>query len=361
MSDKHDLQGTARRCGLALALAIAAGSGSVAGARGSAALASYDVDPARISISGLSSGGYFAMQMGIAYSALFRGVGVLAGGPYDCARAAILALCMYNATPDLGPALANLHAWSGTRIDDLAHVAAQRIYILTGTYDATVGPNVTRQVERLYLDGGIAPAENVRYERIEGAGHTFPTDFDSRDDNPCALSLTPYISNCRFDAAGALLQWIHGTLAPRNTGRRTGALLAFDQTEFVASGKGMSRSGWVYVPTRCAAGAAACGLHVALHGCLQDHATIGDDFLLNTGYWRWADTNGIIVLFPQAVADPESHPTPANGLLPNPQGCWDWLGWYGADYDQKSGVQMRAVRAMIGRVAGAPLAARQVP
>jgi poly(3-hydroxybutyrate) depolymerase len=47
----------------------------------------YDIDPSSISVSGFSSGGFMAAQLGIAYSSLFQsGFGVFAGGPYDCAR-----------------------------------------------------------------------------------------------------------------------------------------------------------------------------------------------------------------------------------------------------------------------------------
>lgn len=52
-----------------------------------AALGAYNVDPSSVSVSGLSSGGYMSVQLGVAYSDLFQvGFGVFAGGPYDCAR-----------------------------------------------------------------------------------------------------------------------------------------------------------------------------------------------------------------------------------------------------------------------------------
>lgn len=64
--------------------------GSVAlGAHGASAtaLGSYNADPNSVSVSGLSSGGFFSAQLGIAYSNTFKvGFGVFAGGPFDCAR-----------------------------------------------------------------------------------------------------------------------------------------------------------------------------------------------------------------------------------------------------------------------------------
>jgi poly(3-hydroxybutyrate) depolymerase len=52
-----------------------------------ATLAAYNVDPNSVSVSGLSSGGFMAAQLGVTYSNTFKtGFGVFAGGPYDCAR-----------------------------------------------------------------------------------------------------------------------------------------------------------------------------------------------------------------------------------------------------------------------------------
>jgi poly(3-hydroxybutyrate) depolymerase len=50
-------------------------------------LPAFNVDPDSISVSGLSGGGSMAAQLGLAYSDIFNaGIGVFAGGPYDCAR-----------------------------------------------------------------------------------------------------------------------------------------------------------------------------------------------------------------------------------------------------------------------------------
>jgi poly(3-hydroxybutyrate) depolymerase len=66
----------------------------------------------------------------------------------------------------------------------------------------------------------------------------------------------------------------------------------------------------------------------------------GKAFIEHAGYNRWADTNEIIVLYPQAVA-----------TFTNPQGCWDWWGFDDANYAVKAGRQITAVRAMLDRIA----------
>ena len=87
---------------------------------------------------------------------------------------------------------------------------------------------------------------------------------------------------------------------------------------------------------------ATCRIHVAFHGCLQNHDTVGDEFVKHTGFARWADANGIVVLFPQV----------ASGNLSNPQGCWDWWGYTGSDYLTHDAPQIEAIYSMLEKLAG---------
>jgi hypothetical protein len=137
-------------------------------------------------------------------------------------------------------------------------------------------------------------------------------------------------------------------LNPRNDAPAAANYIEFDQSAFTTN-PGMAATGWVYVPANCAGGA-VCKLHVALHGCKQDAASIGDKFIKNTGYTRWADSNSIIVLFPQAKVDNTVHATAASGTLSNANGCFDWIGWYGNNFAQRGGTQMAAIKAMVDRV-----------
>src|SRR5271165_6988725 len=107
-------------------------------------LGAYNVDPAQISVSGLSSGAWFAQQLGVAYSSRFMGVGVFAGGFYDCARTTTApATCSYPDTPNPAGSIAHMNAWSGTLIDPVSNIARQKIYVFTGTDDMVIGPNIT--------------------------------------------------------------------------------------------------------------------------------------------------------------------------------------------------------------------------
>lgn len=101
----------------------------------------------------------------------------------------------------------------------------------------------------------------------------------------------------------------------------------------------MASSGWAYVPASCGSGQ-QCKVHVVVHGCQQDPTKIQDKYYRSTGYNKWADTNNIIMLYPQT----------APSSTGNPNGCWDWWGYDDANYAKKSGRQMAAIKGMVDRV-----------
>jgi poly(3-hydroxybutyrate) depolymerase len=82
-------------------------------------------------------------------------------------------------------------------------------------------------------------------------------------------------------------------------------------------------------------------VHVVFHGCRQglEQSETGETFVRQSGYADWADSNRMIILFPQA----------ANSTF-NPNGCWDWWGYTGADFLAKEAPQMRTVKAMLERL-----------
>jgi hypothetical protein len=200
-----------------------------------------------------------------------------------------------------------------------------------------------------YTNNGV-PAANLEYVKRASTAHVFPTDFDSTGNNSCSSSASPYISNCGYDGAKAVLTKLYGTLNARNNAPAAANYIEFNQSTYTNNNPGMAASGWLYVPSSCASGT-QCKLHVALHGCQQSYSNITDKFVKNTGYTRWADTNNIIVLFPQTKVDSTSRATSASGSLPNPNACWDWIGWYGSNFAQKAGTQAAAIKAMVDRVA----------
>jgi hypothetical protein len=178
-------------------------------------------------------------------------------------------------------------------------------------------------------------AANLSYvQRRHGA--CVPTDFAATGNNSCGTSASPYIANCSYDGAKAVLSQFYGTLNARNDAPAAANYIEFDQTPFTAN-PGMAPTGWLYVPANCASGA-VCRLHVALHGCQQNVATIGDKFLKNTGYTRWADTNSIVVLFRRRRwTTPPAPPPAARWPTPTAAGT----GWAGTAATSPSGPARR--------------------
>lgn len=314
-------------------------------------LPKYNVDKSQTTVSGLSAGGFMASQLGWAHSATFKGVGIFAAGPYMCAGHNNYTACMYNASisaTQLTTMQNSINSFSTSgAIDNKSNVAAQKIYMFVGSSDFTVGPNPMNAARTQYTNNGV-PAANLEFVQRASTAHVFPTDFDGTGNNACSSSASPYISNCGYDGAKAVLSKFYGTLNARNNAPAAGNYIEFNQAAFTTN-PGMAATGWVYVPANCASGA-QCKVHVALHGCQQSYGQIGDKFVRNTGYTRWADTNSIIVLFPQAKVDSTNRQTAASGSLPNPNACFDWVGWYGSNFAQKAGTQVAAIKAMVDQL-----------
>ena len=198
---------------------------------------------------------------------------------------------MYNQSPSITAPTANMRSWSGNQIDKVANLANRNIYMEVGSQDTTVGPNVMSQLKAQLAN--FDTSSKVAYITTSGAAHTFPTDFDGTGDNSCSSAVSPYISNCGYDGAGAVLNWMYGSLVARNNGQSTGSILSFAQSGSYGSA-GMDTTGYLYVPQACENGSTICKLHVALHGCLQSYSQIGYQFINNTGYNKWAGKNSVI-------------------------------------------------------------------
>src|SRR5436305_15277904 len=68
---------------------------------GAPPLPAYNADVNQSSISGISSGAFMAVQFGVSWSSIMKGVGVIAGGPYYCARGTATDGLLGNFGPDL--------------------------------------------------------------------------------------------------------------------------------------------------------------------------------------------------------------------------------------------------------------------
>lgn len=312
-------------------------------------------DLSETSVSGVSSGGYMAVQFHVAYSSLVSGVGVIAGGPYNCADGSIWRAthnCMhptpFNPVPEVGSLVARTDQLAASgEIDDPSHLAIAKVWLFSGTQDTIVSRPVMDTLAKYYEH--YVTHDRIFYKHDLDAGHGMIVD--DRTAEACPSNANPYINDCSYDAAGLLLKQIYGPLNPPSS-QLSGTFMEFDQREFLngdAYSHSMRDSGFVYVPQACRS--SRCRVHVAFHGCLQDYDTIGDQFYKKAGYNRWADSNNIIVLYPQTIArfgwTWKSFWT--FSYVSNPNACWDWWGYDGPNYYKKSGAQMSAIKKMVER------------
>jgi poly(3-hydroxybutyrate) depolymerase len=318
-------------------------------------LPSYGADPSQISVSGLSSGAFMAAQFQVAYSASVMGAGIVAGGPFYCSGSlpmmgyvtTAMTLCgnpLFGVGPDAATLLTAAKTFAAfSQIDDTANLSKQRFYVFSGTDDQVVNASVVDQTVRFFKLAGI-PAKNINYVNKVKAGHAFITP--NRSDTACALTRDPYINNCDIDQAKDILTQIYGKLAPPVTAL-TGKLIAFDQNAFSSSaGTSLADTAYLYVPASCET--TSCRVHVAFHGCEQGATTVGDKFYGTTGYNQVADSNNVIMLYPQVQ--------PSQMAPMNPKGCWDFWGYstplgMTPNFYSRSAPQMAAVKAMLERLA----------
>lgn len=384
MSIKTHRHKAARSLLIAALLTPHAGASSAdltAANSGAEVLSKLTIDPATITVSGLSSGGFFAHQFHIAYSSRLAGAAIVAGGPYGCVEtisnpfmpwtrlgslAAAVVACTHTAgdrfwglrpnPPQASDAVAVVaEAYRAGQIDDPESLKNDRVWLFHGSLDEIVPPRVGSVLAEVYQ--GLLSDHNdlviMSDDPDRSANHGMPisrAEFDSGFPAPeCEVYQAPYIINCGFDATGNFLAHLYpGSFEMAvSDPDDAGSILPFDQTPFLenVAEESLADVGYVYLPQDCLSN--DCRLHVAFHGCQQsvqpvDGSGARDEFLREAGYTHWAGGNRIVVFFPQVMATPS-----------NPRGCWDFWGFTGSQWRTRDGLQMRAVAAMIEAIAGA--------
>jgi len=239
------------------------------------------------------------------------------------------------------------HAAQAGLIDPTANLARQRTWFFHGTQDTVVAPSVADDLAAYYHHYGVP----LTYRNTDPAGHAWISPLGP---NPCGVNQLPYINNCGFDAERQMLTTMFGSVHPPNLAAPQGAVQAFSQNPYAtapqpgagdvtrtgAAAIGMGQTGYVYVPNGCANGQ-KCRVVVSLHGCLQTADQIGTTFVTDSYLNQYADTNKLVILYPQATPDT---------TFGNPKGCWDWWGYLGANdgnYATRNGPPVTTVMNMI--------------
>src|SRR5918999_499424 len=214
-------------------------------------LPGYGADTSTFTVSGVSSGGYMAVQMHVAHSSRVTGVGALAAGPYYCAQGRLWTAMNHCMTPGAWTPLPRLEILKGyadrfageRRIDPTENLSKARVWLFSGSQDRTVQPAVVQGLARFY---SLYKANPLAVDKP--AGHAMVTQAAG---SACGATEPPFINDCDYDAAGELLRHVLGTLSAPAT-KPNGRLLAFDQQDFAkAKAISMADAGYVYIPRAC--------------------------------------------------------------------------------------------------------------
>ena len=295
-----------------------------------------DIDLSQTSVSGLSSGGYMATQFQLAHAEMVVGAGIIAAGPYYCAQNSIstaLAECVQTTTEATN--LADLLAYidvqqAQQKLANDEAIAAQQVLIVHGNKDKRVNRQAVELLVQQYESLGVTTIET---ELESDFNHVFPT-VDSGGN--CSVSESPFIAKCDYDAAGNILSAIYGQMSPPTQAKKEN-LHEISQPD---SGTQLASDAFVYVPDACAE--EVCRIHVSFHGCNQGREDVGDAYAWQTGFNAWAESNKLVILYPQVKK---------SKIFPmNPQGCWDWWGYANEAYATKDGIQINAIYTMLNEL-----------
>lgn len=303
-------------------------------------LPKLEIDSSRITVSGVSSGGFMAVQLHVAHSALFKGAASIAGGTWECAKgdsSRSQSVCMAGPQKIVTQEhidLARERAKKG-EIDDLTGLKDSRVAIFASPKDFIIKAQASDKLEEFYTE--FLPKSSITRLTNTEAAHGFPTLTYG---NACSSMGKPWILKCGDDVAGKLLAAIEPTsraLKPRGQQDLT-SISYFDQKPFTKTAF-LYDWGAAYIPKVCLETGRRCGVHVALHGCQMNPDFIQSQFIENAGYNEWAETGELIVLYPQS--------TKSTG---NPYACWDWFGYTGANYTTKAAAQIEAIRNILSHI-----------
>ena len=313
------------------------------------------------SVSGHSSGGDMAVLHFVAFSSRVTGAGVNAGAPYGCN--------LLNQPETTCGTPGPWENWNQNdrkmdnylvqransgKVDPLSAMMGRKVLLFSGSADTVVYPSVMRAVYRQ-----LAPhvgASNVMSVFNIPAQHAWVTA--DRSDHICGYLGSPFINYCNYGLSGKVLAHVLDETLSSPTRATTANLKKLAQKPYLPSGTSTAKArladdALLYVPTACTGtplaveeGAdgvnvhggnktASCRLHVFYHGCRQTGLN-SHTYVMKLGLHQWAESNRIVVLHPQAAWG--TH---------NPDGCWDWLGRTGADFDTTDGLQLATVGNML--------------
>eukprot|EP00118_Oscarella_pearsei_P009684 m.56535 g.56535 ORF g.56535 m.56535 type:complete len:364 (+) comp34609_c0_seq2:126-1217(+) len=304
-------------------------------------LRELNIDKSQVSVSGLSAGAFFSVQFHVAFSNEIMGAGIVAGGPYWCAKDDVkiaIDTCMANPqfinVSEL-VAVTKSAALAGN-ISSLLNLKTSKVFLFSGRNDTVVRQGAMQKLLEYYQQFVENSDDNLKHVFTYAAQHAMVTDDYG---SACGYLGVPFINNCGYSVPFNMLKHIYGNLnyAEASAANKSN-LQEFDQRQYFSAPHlvSMDDSGYLYVPSNCRKSSSKCRFHIAFHGCHQGRSFVNATFAEHGGYNQIAEVNDIVILYPQ------SYPSEFN-----PQGCFDWWGYTSSAYASKDGIQMTGVKAMV--------------
>jgi hypothetical protein len=220
MTPRSFLPAATAAAAILLAAATAAAGGPVPAAAAAPGLPALNI--AGVYVTGVSSGGFMATQLQVAYSATFDGAAVIAAGPYDCGQGTVIGF----ASCDVGASLPVLEQQAVTwadqgLIDPVGNLAGKHVYVYHGALDPVVNDAVSAAGVSFYQHFGA----DVEDHAADPAGHGWPTPEGVV---ACPVTAPPFLINCGDDPEREMLTHWLGRVSPPSTGTPRGTLSSFD-------------------------------------------------------------------------------------------------------------------------------------
>src|SRR5512134_748554 len=209
-------------------LIIAAGAAWMTVAAAAERLPALDAQSERVTVSGLSSGAYMAVQLAVSHSARVNGVGVFAGGPYYCVginATRAESVCMQG-NPGADGSIRDAERLASLRlIDSTQNLRTMKAWLLAGEKDSKVVTAVVLANRDFFAHYNKA---SVQFRVQPGLGHGLATPSNGVD---CETSAPPFLNRCGVDVVGEMLGALHPGVAAGSG--KEGRVLAFNQADFV--------------------------------------------------------------------------------------------------------------------------------
>ena len=294
-----------------------------------------------------------ASQHAIAFSDRVLGLGHMEAAAYGCSQLQTPskdynAACATDAAATEYLAYAT-HSAARGKIAPLSGMSAMPVWLTNGQRDSVVHPAVVASASTFYAKLGANVSAVVT---VPGAEHAFVVDHACASCNACDYLGPPFVNDCSYDAAGAMLKHLYGGRLAKSRARvDMRQLFKIDQARYFPQLPSereldMSRTAYAYVPRRCqptrhrsnvtinVTGVLACPLHIVYHGCSSSADVLRMAIVENAGFNDWAESSSLIVLYPQTRG----------------YACWDWDGQQTARpttlFDTRQSPQMNTVNRM---------------